>query len=166
MSYCEKCGTLLVERFLENEGMIPYCEHCGQYRFPMFNTAVSMVVYSPDHSKILLIQQYGKARNILVAGYVNKGESAEEAVVREVKEETRSSRWWTIGSIRSEYLAKSNTLMVNFACTVDSENFTLRKGEVDRAGWFSVEEARAQIYHDSLAEKFLLSAIEKRLYQA
>ena len=56
--------------------------------------------------------------------------------------------------------------MVNFACTVDSENFTLRKGEVDRAGWFSVEEARAQIYHDSLAEKFLLSAIEKRLYQA
>ena len=27
-----------------------------------------------------LIQQYGKARNILVAGYVNKGESAEEAV--------------------------------------------------------------------------------------
>ena len=43
---------------------------------------------STDHSKILLIQQYGKARNILVAGYVNKGESAEEAVVREVKEET------------------------------------------------------------------------------
>ena len=165
MSYCEKCGTLLVERFLENEGMNPYCEHCGQYRFPMFNTAVSMVVYSPDHSKILLIQQYGKARNILVAGYVNKGESAEEAVVREVKEETGL----TVVDYRfnkSEYFAKSNTLMVNFACTVDSENFTLRKGEVDRAGWFSVEEARAQIYHDSLAEKFLLSAIEKRLYQA
>ena len=100
-----------------------------------------------------------------MAGYVNKGESAEEAVVREVKEETGL----TVVDYRfnkSEYFAKSNTLMVNFACTVDSENFTLRKGEVDRAGWFSVEEARAQIYHDSLAEKFLLSAIEKRLYQA
>ena len=67
--------------------MVPYCPKCQQFRFPIFNTAVSMEVLSPDKTRILLIQQYGKKRNILVAGYVNRGESAEQAVAREVKEE-------------------------------------------------------------------------------
>lgn len=35
----------------------------------------------------MLIKQYGKDRNILVAGYVNKGEFAEHALRREVREE-------------------------------------------------------------------------------
>ena len=67
--------------------MVPYCDHCGQYRFPVFNTAVSMIVTNEDQSKIILIRQYGKPHYILVAGYVNKGEDAEDAAVREVKEE-------------------------------------------------------------------------------
>ena len=70
MKYCYECGTLLTERFLENEGNIPYCETCGCYRFPIFSTAVSMIVLHPERDKILLIQQYGRDSNILVAGYV------------------------------------------------------------------------------------------------
>ena len=34
------------------------------------------------------MQQYGRGVNILVAGYVNKGETLEQALVREIKEET------------------------------------------------------------------------------
>ncbi|WP_278690824.1 NUDIX domain-containing protein, partial [Clostridium baratii] len=34
------------------------------------------------------MQQYGRVDNILVAGYINKGEDAEQTLVREVKEET------------------------------------------------------------------------------
>ena len=87
MKYCYECGTKLTEKFLENEGMIPYCETCQEFRFPIFSTAVSMEIFNPEKDKVLLIQQYGKKRNILVAGYVNKGESAEHAMVREVMEE-------------------------------------------------------------------------------
>ena len=29
--YCRDCGAKLTLRFLENEGLIPYCEQCGAF---------------------------------------------------------------------------------------------------------------------------------------
>ena len=55
MKYCFECGTKLIEKTLKNEGNIPYCEKCGEYRFPIFSTAVSMIVKNPAQNKILLI---------------------------------------------------------------------------------------------------------------
>ena len=86
--HCFECGTALIEEELEEEGIVPYCPKCQQYRFPMYNVAVSMIVVDEETGKILLIQQYGKPSYILVAGYVNRGEAEEHAVVREVREET------------------------------------------------------------------------------
>ena len=155
MKYCYECGTKLTPQMLKGEGMIPYCPQCGKYRFPIFSTAVSMIVRSPQHDKILLIQQYGTGSNVLVAGYINKGESAEEAVVREVKEE--------IGIDVSEldfnktaYFARTNTLMINFVCTADTTDLSrVNTEEVDKAAWFTPQEALAAIKPDSLAQRFL-----------
>lgn len=86
--HCFECATALIEKEMEEEGIVPYCPKCQQYRFPMYNVAVSMIVVDEETGKILLIQQYGKPSYILVAGYVNRGEAEEHAVVREVREET------------------------------------------------------------------------------
>ena len=83
--HCYECGTALTERELEGEGIVPYCPQCQQYRFQMYNVAVSMVVINEQTGQILLIRQYGKPHFILVAGYVNRGEQLEHAVCREVK---------------------------------------------------------------------------------
>ena len=42
--HCFECGTALIEKELEEEGIVPYCPKCRQYRFPMYNVAVSMIV--------------------------------------------------------------------------------------------------------------------------
>ena len=47
MKYCYECGAPLTEKYLEREGMVQYCPQCKQFRFPIFNTAVSMEVLSP-----------------------------------------------------------------------------------------------------------------------
>ena len=52
MKYCVECGTKLIYKELENEGMIPYCEKCHEYRFPIFSSAVSMIILNPDKSKL------------------------------------------------------------------------------------------------------------------
>ena len=70
MKYCMACGTKLVAKYLDGEGEIPYCETCGEFRFPVFNTAVSMIVMNEDKTKIVLIKQYGRPHYILVAGYI------------------------------------------------------------------------------------------------
>ena len=77
--HCFECGTSLIEKDLEGEGIVPYCPKCEQYRFPMYNVAVSMIVINEQTGKTLLIKQYGRPWFVLVAGYVNR----EHAVGRE-----------------------------------------------------------------------------------
>ena len=84
MNYCTLCGAKLHGKYHETEGReIPWCDSCQAFRYPIFNTAVSMIVRSRDGSRVILIQQYGRPFYVLVAGYVNQGEDAEAAVVRE-----------------------------------------------------------------------------------
>ena len=161
MKYCYECGEKLTERELENEGIVPYCEKCREYRFPIFSTAVSMIVENIDKTKILLIQQYGRKNNILVAGYVNKGENAENAVIREVMEET-GLKVVDMSFNKSEYFEKTNTLMLNYSCRVENESLAhLNTGEVDKAQWFTHEQACENIKPDSLAKKFLFHYLGK-----
>ncbi len=159
MKYCYECGTKLIEKESENDGSVQYCPNCQQFRFPIFSTAVSMVIYNPLRDKILLIQQYGKRNNVLVAGYINRGEDAETAVVREVKEEIGINiKDYKFN--RSEYFEPTNTLMLNFVCTADSESLeNINKNEVDKAQWFSINDAVKNIKPNSLAERFLNSAV-------
>ena len=153
MNYCMHCGTRLQIREHPEEGPVPWCDTCKEYRYPVFNTAVSMIVVNPDETRVILIRQYGKPSYVLVAGYVNKGEDAEDAAAREVLEEIGL----TVRNVRfnhSRYYPRTNTLMLNFTVTVDDVE-AHPNWEVDGWSWFSVEEARRQIRQGSLAAAFL-----------
>lgn len=154
MKYCGDCGTRLVPKILEKEGEVPYCEKCGKFVFPLYNVAVSIITVNEEQENILLIQQYGKKNNVLVAGYVNLGESAEHAVERELMEET-GLKAGKVRYCRSRYFSPSNTLMLNFVCTIEGSSKFKLSDEVDRAAWFSFHDARKYIKPDSLAQYFL-----------
>lgn len=158
MAFCSVCGTELVLKELKDEGMVPYCEKCKAFKFPTFNTAVIVIVFNPSKDKILLLQQYGNTFNILLAGYVNKGEKLEHTVIREVKEEV-SLNVKALRYMKSEYFEKSNSLMCNFICVVDSDELHRKEDEVDRAQWYSLEDAPKAIKQGSLAAKFLDNAL-------
>ena len=157
MKYCMQCGHKLDEKYLMGEGMVPYCPECREFRFPVFNTAVSMIVMNKELDKVLLIKQYGKDSYILVAGYVNKGEDAEDAVCREIREEM-DLKVLECHFNRSHYFAPSNTLMLNFTAEVESEEVHANT-EVDSYAWFTKDEARQQILQGSLAQAFLEGAL-------
>lgn len=154
MKYCMACGTKLEMKYLDSEGRnIPYCPACKDYRFPVFNTAVSMIVMNEARDRILLIKQYGRDSYILVAGYINKGEDAEDAARREVREEVGLN----VSSVHfnhSHYFAPSNTLMLNFTVIV-SDTDVHEDWEIDSYKWFSCEDARKNIRRPSLAQAFL-----------
>lgn len=136
-----------------------FCEKCNQYRFPVYNVAVSMIVVNEQNGKIMLIQQYGKPVYILVAGYINRGEQAENAVAREIKEETGM----TVSHIkfnRTKFYEPSNTLMCNFTAFVKDDSELNTNGEIDKYKRFEKEEARKNILPDSLASFFLNSYLD------
>lgn len=158
--HCYECGTALITKGLADEGVVPFCPQCNQYRFPMYNVAVSMIVVNKENGKILLIQQYGWKANILVAGYVNRGETAEHAVAREIKEETGM----TVAAIkfnRTSFFEPSNTLMINFTAFVENATELKTNSEIDLYNWFTPEAARDNIKPNSLAAAFLNAYLDE-----
>lgn len=154
MNYCMQCGEKLEEKYLESEGKnIPWCPKCNDYRFPVFNCGVSMIITDEKHEKILLIRQYGGDQYILCAGYVNIGEDAENAAVREIKEEL-GLKAKSVTFNKSHYYKPSNTLMFNFTAVVDDVD-AVPNEEIDFWKWMSIEEAEKYIRKNSLAEAFL-----------
>lgn len=153
MKHCLECGSKLESREHEEEGLVPYCVDCDDYRFPVFNTAVSMIVRD-EQDRVLLIEQYGREGFILVAGYISCGDGAEETVIREVKEETNLDVV-SLQFNRSEYFERSNTLMLNFTCVVRDGAALKPNHEIDHAQWFTLREARENIRPGSLAQRFL-----------
>lgn len=162
MSYCQNCGTLLISKELEHEGVVPYCPTCEEYRFPMYNVAVSMIVINEQNGKTLLIKQYGKDFYRLVAGYVNRMEALEHAVYRELKEETGMTADH-IRFNRTQFFEPSNTLMCNFTAFVKDDSELNPNYEIDSCKWFALEEARDNINAGILAGKFLNAYLDEIL---
>ena len=152
--YCPACGAKLIEKPLDGEGVVPFCEKCAAFRFPQYNVAVSMIVRDPDTGRILLIQQYGRPSYILVAGYINRGERAEHAVIREIREETGLTAT-EVRFNRTKFFEPSNTLMINFTAFIRDAGELHTNAEVDRYKWFTPREARENIRPNSLAAEFL-----------
>jgi len=166
VKYCKNCGHRLIEKALEHEGMVPYCTHCETFQFPLSNTAVSLILLSPDQKRVLLIRQYKNKDYILTAGYVNQKESLESAMRRECKEEI-GREIIAYRYMKSAYYEKTNTLMCNFAAVLDCDSLQdVSDWEVDEAAWFSFEKAKEVIKQGSLAQAFLLyflSQMEKEM---
>lgn len=161
--YCSACGSRLIEKYNEREGRdVHFCPVCGQWRFPLYNVACSMIVMNEEKNRILLIKQYGVDEFVLVAGYVNAGEDAENTVRREIHEELGLS----VSSIsfnRSHYFAPSNTLMLNWTVTVEDSSPAPNE-EIDSYQWFTLDEARRSIKKGGLAQTFLNCFLDGRIY--
>ena len=153
MHYCPLCGTRLKAREHPTDGIVAYCERCGDYRFPLFSTAVSIVALNPERTRTILIRQYGEPGEVLAAGYVDKGETAEHAVRRELREELGLEAG-SVQYLGSPYYAPSETLMLNFAVTV-SETEAHPNFEVDAWRWCPIDEAKKSVSPGGLAGELL-----------
>ena len=153
LNFCPGGGERLRLRRHPTEPPTPWCERCGDWRFPLYSAAVSVILLDPTGSRMLLIRQYGEREPVLVAGYVDKGERAEDAVIREVREElgmmARAPRF-----LGSHYYAPSETLMLNFLATVEEET-PRPNAEVEGWLWVPAEEAACLVKPGGLAETLL-----------
>ncbi len=156
--YCSVCGEKLALVVHKQEGLVPYCKNCGEYRFPQFATAVSMVVTNRAKDKILLAKHVGQEDYILIAGYVKKGETAEKAVTREFKEETK------LNVVKYKYMSSRyheprNVLMLNFLVIAENGEIAADPEEIAECRWFGFDEAIENVRKQSVAEAFLKSAV-------
>lgn len=149
-TYCPVCGKKAVEKEIGDEGRMPYCEQCGVPLWEMFRTSVICAVVNEYEEIALIRQSYVSKQNyVCIAGVMKPGETAEEAAVREIKEEI-GLETESLTYIRSYAYEKKDMLMLGFRAEVKKADFRL-SGEVDSAEWIPCRKAQELLRENGIA---------------
>lgn len=112
------------------------CEMCGKEVWPQLATAVIVLIRRGDEILLARGRNFRSEFYGLIAGFVETGETLEEAVRREVMEETGL----TIKNIRyfgSQPWPYPSGLMVGFTADYESGEIHIQQEELTKAGWFN-----------------------------
>jgi NAD+ diphosphatase len=138
--HCGVCGAPTVAR---SAGHVLACtsSSCGAEFFPRIDPAIIVLV--SDERRALLGRQrsWSPGRYSALAGFVEAGESLEEAVAREVAEETGVRVTW-VRYFASQPWPFPASLMLGFHAHAHERPVQL-DGELEDARWFELEQLRA-----------------------
>ena len=131
--YCGRCGSTTD---LVDGDRATRCPNCGLFNYPRLSPAVIMTVERGD--TILLAHGVNFQNDVYscVAGFVEPGESLEEAVAREVLEETGI----VVDNVRyfgSQPWPFPNSLMIGFNAHYAGGEIELEDAEIADAKWFT-----------------------------
>ena len=159
-TYCPYCGTELIGNEIGDEGIIPYCNNCNIPLWDMFTTSIIAAVVNEYGEVALLRQNYvSTTKYVCVAGIMKIGESAEETVIREVKEEIGQDVE-SLEFISSYPYEKREMLMLGYKATVRKKDFKL-SGEVDSVEWVKYENALSLLRERSIGWQLVKAVIEQ-----
>ena len=154
------CGVCGAENRPARAGHVLRCSRagCGTEAFPRLDPAIIVLVTDAGGERALLGRQasWPLDRYSTIAGFVEPGESLEDAVVREVEEETGVQ----VGDV--EYVASQpwpfpSSLMLGFRAVARTDAITLRDGELEDARWFTRADIAAG--HPALPPPGAISAL-------
>lgn len=132
--FCSLCGNLTTR---QKENKFVYCKNCSHEIYPHIAPCIMVRIHKDD--KILMARGIEFAPNIwgLIAGFVEIGESLEDAVHREVLEEVgieiKNLKYW--GS--QPWPFPNSSLMLAFTADYASGTITPQATEIEDAGFFS-----------------------------
>ena len=148
--FCGWCGS---ETRMERAGHARACvnEACGKLNFPRTDPAVITLVIDGERCLLARRRIWPKGRRSTIAGFVEPGETLEDAVRREIQEEVgvRVGRVAYQGSQPWPFPA---SLMLGFRAWAETTQITVDGEEIEEAGWYS----RAEIARDAAEGTLLL----------
>lgn len=139
--HCGVCGS---PSLAESGGNARICsnEACGTQFFPRVDPAIIVLVSRGEHCLLGRQPSWPEGRYSTIAGFVEPGESLEDAVRREVAEETNIE----VGEITyhsSQPWPFPSSLMLGFTAEAVSGEIVLKDGELEDARWFTREDLRS-----------------------
>ena len=133
-AHCSRCGAPTEPAMA---GHSRRCPVDGSEHFPRCDPAVIMLVTDQDDRCLLARNaQWPKGRVSILAGFVEPGESAEQAVAREVHEETGVN----VGAVSyagSQPWPMPHSLMLGFRAAATSTQISVDADEIAEARWYS-----------------------------
>lgn len=111
------------------------CEDCGIHAYPRLSPSIIVLIHQGDKVLLARNHRFPEGMYSTLAGFVEPGESIEETLVREVKEEVgvnvhnlvyQGSQSWPF----------PNSLMLGFHAEYESGDIVLQEDEIADAKWF------------------------------
>ena len=131
--YCGHCATPTTQ--LPHE-RAKRCPKCGLVNYPRLSPAVIMLISRGEELLLARAPRFPAGMYSILAGFVEPGESLEETVVREVREEVGIE----VKDIRyfgSQPWPFPNSLMIGFTATYASGDIVIEPEELADAAWFT-----------------------------
>jgi NAD+ diphosphatase len=156
--FCGRCGiktkTHPTERAKE-------CPQCGLLHFPRLSPAIIVLAEHGHEMLLARARRFPTPMYSTLAGFVEPGETLEEAVLREVKEETGI----VVKDVRyfgSQPWPFPHSLMIGFTASYESGEITLQDEENIDARWFSADDLPPLPGKISIARKLIDWFLEKQ----
>lgn len=134
--FCGRCGTAMADRSSE---LARECPGCGLISHPRLSPAVIMSVIREDKILLARAPRFPGGMYSTLAGFVEPGETLEEAVRREVFEET-AIEVDDISYVASQPWPFPHSLMIGFTAVYAGGEIVIDNREIEDAGWFGVED--------------------------
>lgn len=156
--FCGRCGS---STELVDGDRSTRCPVCGLHSYPRLSPAVIMTVERGD--SILLAHGVNFQDRVYscVAGFVEPGESLEEAVAREVLEET-GIRVTDVRYFGSQPWPFPNSLMIGFNAQFAGGEIVLEDAEIGDAKWFTPDDMPVLPGKISIARRLIDDFLERR----
>lgn len=131
--YCGKCGTPTKDR---QDERAKFCPKCGLLSFPRMSPAIIVAIRDADRILLARAARFPRELYSVLAGFVEPGESLEQCIRREVREEVGIE----VKEIRyfgSQPWPFPNSLMVGFTAEYAGGEIKIDPSEIVEARWFS-----------------------------
>jgi NAD+ diphosphatase len=133
--FCGQCGTPTADKTSERAKV---CTQCGLVDYPRMSPAIIVAVKKGEQLLLARASRFPDGLYSVIAGFVEPGESLEECLQREVREETGIE----VNHIRyfgSQAWPFPNSLMIGFTADHARGEIAIDGREVVDAGWFAAE---------------------------
>lgn len=158
--FCGRCGNKMAKSEAERALVCPGCKNTI---YPKLCPAVIVAVTNKD--SIIMTKYTGRQYKnyALIAGFAEFGETIEETVKREVKEEVgldvKNLRYY-----KSQPWALSSSLLMGFFAEVDGDTkITMDEAELKEAEWFKRDEMPVEDDGVSLTREMMMAFKNKEM---
>jgi len=133
--FCGRCGT---PTRIKNNERARECPNCGQVHYPRIAPAIMALVRRGREFLLARSPHFAPGMYSALAGFVEPGETLEQTLVREVREEVGIE----VANVR--YFASQpwpfpHSLMIAFNADYAGGEITPEPGEIEAADWFTVD---------------------------